>query len=117
MADMPRRTLFATLAILAMVAFGLSGAAAKADRVDGPTPETPACGAYEDLRAMLAERFGEHPASAGLAQNGTVMQVFASATAGTWTMVTVQASGMACVFAIGRNWEQQTALPGPGDAA
>jgi hypothetical protein len=117
MADMARRKTFATLAALSFVAFGLSGAAARADRVDAPTPDAPVCGAYDELRAMLAERFGAHPASAGLAQNGMVMQALASATAGTWTMVTIEANGRACVFAIGRNWEQQTALPGSDEAA
>ncbi|MFL5332345.1 MAG: hypothetical protein ACJ8H8_04005 [Geminicoccaceae bacterium] len=110
--EQPRRSIFAVAALVTFSGLALTGPSARADRTDGPTPDRPACGEYRQLRAMLAERFGEEPTSAGLAENGTIMQVFASATAATWTMVKVEATGRACVFAVGRHWEQQNQMLG-----
>jgi hypothetical protein len=112
MAVRHRRSTLATMALVTFIGLALIDPSARADRADGPTPDRPACGEYRQLRAMLAERFGEEPTSAGLAENGTIMQVFASATAATWTMVKVDATGRACVFAVGRHWEQQNLVPG-----
>ena len=64
-----------------------------------------ACGTYADLSNMLVERFGERPATAGVADDGTLMQVFAS-DANTWTMVNVSPQGTACVVAVGHNWQE-----------
>ena len=38
------------------------------------------------------------------------MQVFASTTADTWTMINVAPSGWACVLAVGRDWQQVLTL-------
>jgi hypothetical protein len=74
------------------------------------------CGGYDELRSLLDARFGEHPTSSGLADDGRMMQVFASTEAGTWTMVSVNADGMACVLATGRAWQHE-ALASQGDPA
>ena len=103
-----------TLAVLAVAAFGVMAPidpTALAERADDPAYQQPVCGEYRELRTMLADRFGEEPASAGLAENGTILEVFASATAATWTLVKVEATGRACVFAVGRHWEQHSQAP------
>lgn len=97
-----------TFAALAM-AGGIEHSAA-GDAADPPTPAAPACGTYDVLRSMLGDRFDERPASIGLADDGTLMQLFASNAAGTWTMVNVEPSGRACVLATGRNWQDVLAL-------
>lgn len=66
----------------------------------------PMCGAYDELRSLLGERFDEQPASSGLADDGTVVQVFAAPADGTWTLVSVDPSGTACVLATGQAWQQ-----------
>jgi hypothetical protein len=68
-----------------------------------------ACGSYADLRTMLVDRFGERPASSGVAQDGTLIQLFASDSADTWTMVNVAPDGRACVLAVGRDWRAMLA--------
>jgi hypothetical protein len=60
---------------------------------------------------MLNERFEVHPTSSGLADDGTVVQVFASAGAATWTIVSVNAGGTACVLATGRAWQREGLAP------
>jgi hypothetical protein len=88
------------LAGAAIVAITMgSGAGAPLQAVD---PEV--CGPYADLRAMLAAQFGERPASSRRAGDGTVIELFASASADTWTMVNVQPDGRACVVAVGQDW-------------
>ena len=99
-----------TMAVLALASFGVLAPinlTAHADRAPGAAAEAPVCGEYRELRSMLADRFGEAPTSAGLAENGSIIEVFASAGADTWTLVKVEASGQACVFAVGRHWEQR----------
>jgi hypothetical protein len=101
-------------------AYGLAlllvvGTAAHGGGVDDagpPTPAAPACGTYDNLRILLGDRFGERPTSAGLADDGTLMQLFASTSAGTWTMVNVDPSGRACVLATGRDWQDGRAAQG-----
>jgi len=105
-------------ALLALGTLGLlpAGVVAADPQAAPGMPPAPTCGSYDQLRAMLHERFEEHPTSSGLADDGTVMQVFASAGAATWTIVSVNAGGTACVLATGRAW-QQDALALQGEPA
>jgi hypothetical protein len=101
--------------LAALLVLGLAMAAPAATMAQSAPPASPApgalpapmCGAYDELRSFLHERFGEQPTSLGLADDGTVMQVFASSSAGTWTVVSVDARGHACVLATGQAWEQE----------
>lgn len=98
-----------TMAVVALASFGVLAPiepTAHADGTQSTASDGPVCGEYRELRTMLADRFGEAPTSAGLAENGTILEVFASASAETWTLVKVEVSGRACVFAVGRHWEQ-----------
>lgn len=63
------------------------------------------CATYADLSDMLVERFGERPATTSIANDGTLVQVFASK-ANTWTMVNISPQGKACVVAVGHNWQE-----------
>lgn len=64
------------------------------------------CGAYEDVKKALAQRYGEVSIGYGL-QGPDLIEVFVSQ-AGTWTalIVTPQASGavQACLVAAGSDW-------------
>jgi hypothetical protein len=109
---MEHRTPLRLAVLAALGLIGLAPAASVAQSVPATPPEDPAaqapmCGAYAELRSFLNERFGEQPTSLGLTDDGTVMQVFASRTAGTWTMVSVDSRGHACVLATGQAWQQE----------
>jgi hypothetical protein len=94
--------------LLALGTLGLLPAGAVADPRPIPEPSlAPSCRSYGELRTLLHERFKEHPTSAGLADDGTVMQVFASAGAATWTIVSVSSGGTACILATGKAWQQE----------
>ena len=54
----------------------------------------------------LAETYGETRQSIGLATNNTVVEVFASAESGTWTLVVTNPRGVSCLVAAGRSFEQ-----------
>lgn len=56
---------------------------------------------------QLQERYGETRQSMGLGQNNAVVEVFASADTGTWTIVVTMPSGMTCLVASGESWEAQ----------
>ncbi len=107
------------LAVLALAAAATVPAASRAGTEGPPVAAdspAPTCGGYESLRVMLDERFGERPSSSGLADDGTIMLVFAAPGAATWTMVTLAPDGTACVLATGQSWEHE-ALARQGDPA
>ena len=112
----PRRRVAAALLALGVAGPSAAGSANQPDLAALPTPEAPMCGVYDELRTFLDDRFGERPTSSGLADDGTVMQVFASPGAGTWTMVSVDSGGLACVLATGQAWQQES-LAGLGTPA
>ncbi|MBK8439182.1 MAG: hypothetical protein IPL38_06600 [Rhodobacter sp.] len=68
----------------------------------------PQCGARNALVAQLAERYGEVRHSSGMAQNA-VVEVFASAETGTWTIAVTTPDGRMCLVAAGQGFETDTA--------
>ena len=65
------------------------------------------CAERATVVAQLQERYGETRQSMGLGQNNAVVEVFASADTGTWTIVVTLPSGMTCLVASGESWETQ----------
>jgi hypothetical protein len=86
----------------------LTAAAEAQDLADGQVP----CSAYTEIARQLGDRYEEAPVSLGLQSNGNLLQVFASPTNGTWTIVSTAPDGFACVMAVGENWELVKAKPG-----
>ncbi|HEX2525351.1 MAG TPA: hypothetical protein VHL31_03490 [Geminicoccus sp.] len=107
---MSRRSVVVLLAALATVQ--AQGALAE-DEGDGAMLELP-CSRYDRIRQQLREEYAEEPVSLGLQSNGHLLQVFASAESGTWTIVSTAPSGTACVVAAGHDWET---LPPARDAS
>ncbi len=54
----------------------------------------------------LASTYGETRQSIGLAQNNTMVEVFASADTGTWTITVTNAAGLTCLVASGEAFER-----------
>ncbi|SFU33116.1 hypothetical protein SAMN04488527_101368 [Aliiroseovarius crassostreae] len=53
----------------------------------------------------LTETYGETRQSIGLATNNTVVEVFASAESGSWTITVTNPQGITCLVAAGRSFE------------
>ncbi|MFC4270998.1 hypothetical protein GQF03_04635 [Sneathiella chungangensis] len=56
------------------------------------------------LLKHLSGKFEEAPVAAGLAANGSVVEVFSSPDGLTWTIVLTQPNGATCVMASGESW-------------
>lgn len=93
--------------LASFLVLGLMAAASAQAEMRDPAAPQPICGRYGDLRATLGRQFGEQPASTGLADDGSIMQLFAAPASGTWTIVTIDPKGMACVLAAGKGWQQE----------
>jgi hypothetical protein len=106
---MPRRARFLAVGLLAV---GAAVTAAPALAEDAAEPTTLACGDHDTVVDALRSRFGEHAVSRGLDTAGRLIQVFASADTGTWTIIATRADGTSCVMAVGRHFEQRPMNPG-----
>lgn len=69
-----------------------------------------------DVRKSLVEKldtgYSEKPVAIGLASSGNVVELLISAD-GTWTILVTKPNGIACVAAVGEEW--QNLDPPPGD--
>jgi hypothetical protein len=72
------------------------------------------CGDRGDVATKLQQGYAEKPISMGLANNGSVIEVFAS-NSGTFTIVVTTPTGQSCLVAAGENWEDlPEVVAGPG---
>lgn len=63
-----------------------------------------ACFNRDALVKHLDGKFDEAPIAAGLAANGSVLEVFTSPDGLTWTIVLTQPNGATCIMASGESW-------------
>ena len=63
------------------------------------------CAERQTIIESLQDRFGETRQSIGLAENNGVVEVFASTTTGSWTILFTSPNGNTCLVASGRNFE------------
>lgn len=76
-----------------------------------PAHAQQACAPRADIVAQLASAYGEHRVAAGLQSPG-VIEVFASAETGTWTIIVTRPDGIACAVAAGEAWQADAPKPG-----
>ncbi|MCC6304986.1 MAG: hypothetical protein IT545_07295 [Rhodobacteraceae bacterium] len=101
------RTPIPALAALLAVAAALPAAAQPAQ-----------CGARDRVLAHLADSYGETRRAIGRAANDVVVEVFASAATGSWTITATLPNGMMCLVAAGEGFEAVTeAAPARGTPA
>lgn len=62
-----------------------------------------ACAGHGTMVESLADKYGEQKTGAGLTGQ-QVMEVYANEETGTWTVLMVNASGLACMVAAGTIW-------------
>ncbi len=78
----------------------------------------PQCGQRAAVIERLTGTFGETRHGIGLATGNAVMEVFASATTGSWTIIVTLADGRTCLIAAGESYEALTeTLPAAGKGA
>ncbi|MDC0739051.1 hypothetical protein N6L24_12245 [Cognatishimia sp. SS12] len=76
------------------------------------------CAPREAVVARLNEGYGESRQAIGLGQNNAIVEVFASAETGSWTITVTLANGMTCLIASGQGFETLAeALPAKGKDA
>lgn len=63
------------------------------------------CGKRSAIVERLNSGFSEQPRSAGLASNGSLVEIFASKQ-GTWTIIYTKPGGPTCLVAVGDNWQR-----------
>lgn len=62
----------------------------------------------------LAEKYGETLQGAGLNQSNNMIELFANAKTGTWTILATTPNGMSCMMAAGRAWQGFAIAPVKG---
>jgi len=63
------------------------------------------CAPREAVVERLAETYGESLQSIGLGEQGMVIETYASADTGTWTITVTTPNGQTCLMASGQSWE------------
>lgn len=94
----------------ALVAAGLLAATPAAEAQGRP------CAERATVIERLHDRFGETRRSIGLNREN-VVEVFASAETGTWTILITTPNGMSCLLASGEMWEGNAPLAALGKDA
>ena len=64
-----------------------------------------ACLPHGKMVDLLDGRYSEQRVSVGLETGGRLIEVFATADGGTWTMVMTTPNGVTCVIAAGLEWQ------------
>lgn len=98
------RAALALTAVIALCGPALAGEGA-------PAAAKRTCHDYARIAAHLGTKYAERPVGHGLRSDGQLIQVFASETTGSWTLVTVAPNGRGCVLAVGKEWDKMN-LPG-----
>lgn len=62
------------------------------------------CGNRDSMVEHLARKYGETPRSIGFQQGRGLVEQFANAETGTWTILVTTPQGMSCLMAAGSNW-------------
>ncbi len=105
--ERPGRALVRLIAVIAIANLLLLGAAL----ISRPAPaQTPDAGLPRPaLVELLGDGYAELPVAFGLAENGGLIEVFASADGATWTMVLSMPNGLSYVVTTGEAWTPVTA--------
>lgn len=78
----------------------------------------PNCAPRDMVVDRLATKYGETRQSMGLGANNAVVEVYASETSGSWTIIVTSANGLTCLVASGQAFEELAeVLPTEGNDA
>ncbi len=68
------------------------------------------CDIRKSLLAKLDTGYGEQPVALGLASTGNVVELLISS-GGSWTILITNPNGIACIAAVGEDWEHLVRKP------
>jgi hypothetical protein len=74
--------------------------------------QTQTCAAREAVIAQLAQRWGEARVSAALAGQQALIETWANAETGNWTLTLTRPDGVTCLIMAGEGWQSIAAVPG-----
>jgi hypothetical protein len=84
----------------------------------GAAQTTRQCAPRAAVVERLAESYGETRQSVGIASNNAMIEVFASADTGSWTILVTVPTGISCLLASGMSFEAvEDVLPAKGSDA
>ena len=63
------------------------------------------CGERQAIVDQLTNKYGESRQNVGLNANNSLVEIFASAATGTWTILVTMPTGMSCLVAAGQSWQ------------
>ncbi len=71
------------------------------------------CGQRDKMIRQLDQEYGETRLGVGIVSGAVVIEVWTSSEAGTWTILKSYVSGLSCVMAVGKGWQNDPpVLPG-----
>lgn len=75
------------------------------------------CAPRDEVLHRLMSKYDETRQALGLAANGALLEVFAAADGGTWTVTMTMTNGVTCLLSSGQDYEALAEqLPPQGDA-
>lgn len=63
------------------------------------------CHDHAELTRQLGASYHEAPVSLGLQPDGSLLELFTSASTGSWTILSTAPDGEACILAVGEHWQ------------
>lgn len=69
------------------------------------------CAPRDTIVTSLTMQYGEKAVGSGFQGDRQIIEVFASDTRGSWTIIITQTNGIACVVGAGTEWSADTLLP------
>ena len=93
----PAATRMLTMAALALGLLVNTAAAVRAQ---------PVCMPHDELTERLYATFAEAPAANAIANNGALVELFATRDRSSWTLAMTRPGGMSCVLVAGQEWNQ-----------
>lgn len=95
--------------ILFALSLGLGGALLAATAAPAQSSsQSRTCAQHSIVVDRLAAAYGESRQSIGIGANNIVVEVFASAITGSWTITMTAAGGLTCLVASGQAYERLT---------
>ncbi|MCH9000383.1 MAG: hypothetical protein IID48_19265 [Proteobacteria bacterium] len=66
----------------------------------------PVCMPHDELTKQLYAKFAEAPAANAIANNGALVELFATRDRSSWTLAMTRPGGMSCVLVAGEEWNR-----------
>ena len=79
--------------------------------VSGPAAAQQICGPRAEMLAKLSQ-YAESPVAVGLDRAGRLLEVLATPTGSTWTIIVTSANGTSCLVMNGESWQPRETPPG-----